>query len=71
MNSPFTREQQSFARSVEQIARALNAPKEIDWEQRTYDLAKDLFVHFHEYSGKDAIDSAISFIEYYKSCMNK
>lgn len=62
MNSPFTREQQAFARSVDQIARALNAPNDIDWEQRRYEIARDLFCK-KEISAKSAVICADKLIE--------
>lgn len=38
-----TIEERDTARAIQTIARELKKPKEIDWEQRKWELAKEIF----------------------------
>lgn len=66
MNSQFTLEQKKFASSVETIARFLSKNKEIDWEQRRYEIAKEYFIRYPREGADTAVCRADQLITFLK-----
>ncbi len=72
-----TIEERDTARAIQSIARKMGEPKKIDWEQRKFELAKEIYVArltldqdrlslTEEGDMEIAIELASSFIEEYK-----
>lgn len=70
-----TIEERDTARAIQTIARELKKstpPKEIDWEQRQYEIAKELYLRNKGMTVDEAVFHAEIFIkEYKKSQTNK
>lgn len=59
------------SRAIQTIARGLKkpaSPKEIDWEQRQYEIAKELYVRNMGMTVDEAVFQAEIFIKKYKKC---
>lgn len=53
-------------RFIESGIEFFNKEKKIDWEQRRYEIAKDLFTHFENLDAEDVVNMADSLIEQLK-----
>lgn len=65
-----TIEERDTARAIQTIARKLREPAQIDWEQRKWEIAKELYVQDRTGMSKSqAIFCAEQFIEEYKKSL--
>ena len=64
-----TLEDKAFAANVKEIARSLNARKDIDWEQRRYEIAMaclsaEMASNCHNYNDKEGnVKDAVEYAE--------
>ena len=72
-----TIEERDTARAIQSIARSLRKPKDIDWEQRRYEIAKEVICGAYvvdqlpEKAANDAVEYADALIAILRTKPNK